>query len=99
MDYVEGVLALLGHVSSVLYLVGLLSLCLIPILLFALSSHRMRALSVCIALYYGVITTASFFGSYPVPFMGYGLSPIIGYFIVLFCLTLQGGWSKENPKA
>jgi hypothetical protein len=99
VDYVEGVLALLGHVSSVLYLVGLLSLCLIPILLFALSSHPMKAPSLCIALYYASIIAAPLFGSYPVPFMGYGLSPIVGYFIALFCLTLQGGWSKENPKA
>ena len=36
-----------------------------------------------IALYYALMTLASFFGNFPVPFMGYGISPILGYYIMM----------------
>lgn len=83
VDYIEGILSMLGGVSSALYIIGMLAVLLIPVPLLMFPFQNIKGLSVCIAVYYWAITFSTFWGNFPVPFMGYGLSPIIGYFIVL----------------
>ena len=37
-----------------------------------------------IGLYYAMMSIAALSGRFPVPFMGYGASPILGYFIMIW---------------
>lgn len=83
VSYTEEILLMLKDISSVLYVLGIISLFLIPIPVIVFSKKSLKTLSFCIALYYWIIVISTFFGDFPVPFMGYGISPIIGYFIVL----------------
>jgi hypothetical protein len=39
--------------------------------------------SACIGLYYILIIVSTLFGNFPVPLMGYGISPIIGYYAAM----------------
>lgn len=81
VDYTEGILQLLGHLSLPLWILGILSLFLLPLPFVLLSASENRLLMTGIALYYWLMVLSSFFGSFPVPVMGYGVSPVIGYFI------------------
>ncbi|MGI5959295.1 MAG: hypothetical protein ACOX60_07770 [Massiliimalia sp.] len=90
VSYVEGILTMLSEVSFILYCLGLLAVFLLPIPFVACSSRKNKRLSVSIMLYYWGITISAFFGNFPVPVMGYGISPIIGYFMVLLWQVNQG---------
>ena len=39
--------------------------------------------SMCVGLYFIIILISTFWGNFPVPLMGYGISPIIDYFIAI----------------
>lgn len=83
VNHTEGILKMLGEVSIWLYILGLISIFLIPIPFLIFSSEKNKIISICIALYYWIIALFSLLGNFPVPIIGYGSSPIIGYFIVL----------------
>ena len=83
VNYTKGVLKMLGEVSIWLYILGLISIFLIPIPFLIFSSEKNKIISICLALYYWIIALFSLLGDFPVPIIGYGSSPIIGYFIVL----------------
>lgn len=83
VDYIEGILSMLGGISSAFYILGMLAMLLMPVPMIVFSSQNMKGLSVCIAVYYWAITLSTFWGNFPVPFMGYGISPIIGYFVMV----------------
>lgn len=84
VSYVEGILGLISNISPILLVLGLLSLILVPLPFILFQPEEFRLLSICIGLYYILIMISTLFGNFPVPFMGYGISPIIGYFILLF---------------
>lgn len=86
VSYVEGILRLLIPVSPVLFVFGVAALAFVPVSFLFWPFGCDRKLSVGLGLYYGTIIIATEFGSFPVPFMGYGVSPIIGY-LLLFLLT------------
>ena len=83
VNYTKGILKMLGEVSIWLYILGLISIFLIPIPFLIFSSEKNKIISICLALYYWIIALFSLLGDFPVPIIGYGSSPIIGYFIVL----------------
>lgn len=75
----EGILALLGGLSPLMQAAGWLALALIPAS-FALEFARCGETgALCLAAYYAAVILFSLTGEYPVPFMGFGLSPIAGY--------------------
>jgi hypothetical protein len=82
VSYVEGILGLLYNLSPILWFMGIISLILIlfPFIMFPPKEYR--CLSTGIGIYYSLVMIATIFGNFPVPFMGYGISPIIGYWIV-----------------
>jgi len=82
VSYVEGILGLLNNISLIWLIIGIISLILIPLPYILFPPANFRLLSICIGLYYCVIIIATIFGNFPVPLMGYGISPIIGYWIV-----------------
>jgi len=79
--YCEGIVPLLGGISPLLAVCGVIALTLIPCRFFFgfLREKSMRQLS--LALYYAVTLLFTLTGEYPVPLMGFGLSPIAGYWL------------------
>lgn len=84
VPHVEGILLLARDMGMVWFLLGIVSLALllIPFLRFP----KISALSKAVGLYYLVTLASTFFGAFPVPFMGLGISPIIGYLFAMFLL-------------
>lgn len=95
VDYTERILSMLGNLSAMLYIVGLLSVLLVPVPFVIFSADRYKMLSLSVALYYWGITVSALFGNFPVPVMGYGISPIIGYFAVTALQMKEFGLLKE----
>lgn len=87
VSYCEGILGLLGNISPLMLIAGAAALALIPgwfLYRFAKTgSTAMLELAIC----YAVTILFSLTGEYPVPFMGYGLSPIAGYWLASLLLT------------
>lgn len=79
--YCEGILRMVGESSPLLMIAGGIALALIPgyfiYRFFKIRSTVMLGL----AIYYAVSILFSITGEYPVPFMGFGLSPIAGYWL------------------
>lgn len=84
VNYVEGIFGMLSNISIALYLLGLIAAVMIPVPFIIFPTQKNNSISLCIALYYWAIILSAFFGNFPIPFMGYGISPIIGYFILLW---------------
>ncbi len=83
VNYTEGVLRMLNDLSVVLYIIGIVALLWIPIYFLISSISKNRNICIGIALYYWLMILSTFIGNFPVPFMGYGISPILGYYIFL----------------
>ena len=90
VPYCEGILDLLGGVSAELRLAGWAALALVPaaLMMWYFVGRNMQALS--LALYYAVLLLFVPVGEYPVPFMGFGLSPIAGYYLAYVCGGVRG---------
>lgn len=86
VNYTEGILKLLYNTSSILYIIGIAALLWIPICFLILCQARSRKICAGMTMYYWMIILATFIGNFPVPFMGYGLSPILGFYIFLIWL-------------
>lgn len=54
---------------------------LIPFIFFP--PENLKLPSICVGLYFIIILISTLFGNFPVPLMGYGISPIIGCFILI----------------
>jgi len=87
VEYVEGVIGMAARISPGLAIVcvGALAILLVP---YIWVSRRARAqsdadLGIALAAYFAATLLCSAFRNFPVPIMGYGASPIIGYFIAI----------------
>ena len=79
----EGILTMLGEVSPLLLFAGVIALAVIPVW-FAYRFFRRGGLHLLsLAVYYAISLLFVLPGEYPVPFMGFGLSSIAGYFLAL----------------
>ena len=79
--YSEGILTMLGNISAIWMAAGWAALLIIP-LFFGYGYCKKKSLPLlCLAFYYLVTILFVLNGSYPVPFMGFGLSPIAGYWL------------------
>lgn len=83
VNYTEGILTMVYDTSIVLYIIGIASLLWIPICFLVLCQKQSRNICVGITTYYWMMIFATFVGNFPVPFMGFGLSPILGFYIFL----------------
>lgn len=77
----EGILALLSNLSPLMRVAGWLALALIPGYFVRRFLERGSSSALCLAIYYATVILFSLTGQYPVPFMGFGLSPIVGYYL------------------
>ncbi len=85
--HVEGILRMAREMGTAWFWLGIASLLLllVPFLGFAGNSTLAKA----VGLYYLVVLISTFFGNFPIPFMGFGVSPILGYQLALFFLRRE----------
>jgi cell division protein FtsW (lipid II flippase) len=83
MSYVEGVIQLSGGAGNVAMLAAILSVALIPIGLFFVGIKHSSPELIPIAFYYIVIIICAYLGLTPMPLLGFGAGPVLGYFAVL----------------
>lgn len=83
VTYVEEIIRLVIEMGFMWTIFGIVSLIILifPFILFPRNGYKL--LSRCIGLYYILVLTTTYFGNFPVPMMGFGISPIIGYFFAL----------------
>ncbi|MCL6261455.1 hypothetical protein M3O96_20315 [Aquiflexum sp. TKW24L] len=86
VSYVEGILSLAWEIGGFFGLCSVLSLMLLPLPFFIFASKENKTMAYSLGLYFSLILLATVFGNFPVMVMGYGISPIIGYFIGLIWL-------------
>jgi hypothetical protein len=79
--YVEGIVSLVASMGQIWLVLGIISLALLPMPFILFPPRKLKLPSVCIGLYFIIIILSTLFGNFPVPLMGYGISPIIGYII------------------
>lgn len=96
VDYVEGILGMARDCGQFYWLAGVVSL-LVLFVPFAIGAAKQERRAFCVggAMFYLGALLSSAIGAYPVPVMGYGVSPIIGYLILASygCRSAQA----ENP--
>lgn len=85
--YVEGILSLLANMGLIWLTLGVLSLIILPVPFILFPPKNLKLPSICVGLYFIIILISTFFGNFPLPLMGYGISPIIGYFISITWYT------------
>ena len=79
--YVEGVIQLAMSAGIVAMLAAELSIALIPLGLFYIGIKRGAPELIPIALYYIVIMICAYIGLTPMPLLGFGAGPVLGYFL------------------
>lgn len=85
VPYVEHIIFLVKDMGVFWFILGLLSLLL---LLFPFFFYRkVTTISLTLGIYFLVMMFVTFFGHFPMPIMGYGISPIIGYLIAVTYLN------------
>lgn len=81
VDHVEEILSMVKNLGLAWFVFGIGSLVLLPLPFVLFPSKNYRLVSKCVGIYFIIIILSTMFGNFPVPLMGYGISPIIGYFI------------------
>lgn len=83
VPHVEGIVGMAIDQSILWGAAGVLSLVLVPLVLLLSPQRRAGA---ALAAYMTVTLAAAWIGHYPVPFMGYGVAPILGYYLGVVAL-------------
>ncbi|MGL6009231.1 MAG: cell division protein [Culicoidibacterales bacterium] len=85
--YVEGIFEWVSALGVIATITGIAALVLMIIPFFICSPKKDHVLAMCFGLFYSLILLSNSFGHFPVPLMGYGISPVIGYFIAITWLV------------
>lgn len=83
VDYVEGIASLLANMGLIWLVIGVISLGILPMPFILFPPKNFKLPSICVGFYFTIILVSTLFGNFPVPLMGYGISPIIGYYIAI----------------
>jgi hypothetical protein len=81
--HVEGIFEVVSARGAAWTLLATVVLLLLPMPYFLTWSRRRRSLTLALGVYVAMVAIAPAWGTFPVPIMGYGVSPILGYFIAL----------------
>jgi hypothetical protein len=81
--YVEGIVGLARQSGSIWMIVSLAALAVLPLPFFLSRFPDHSAVARALGVYLCICILAPFFGNFPVPLLGFGLSPIVGYFVAL----------------
>ena len=83
VPHVEGIVGLAARGGVAPLAVAILTLVLLPLPFVADAILRERCESSGLAAYFIIVCVAPFVAPFPVPLLGYGLSPVFGYFLAL----------------
>ncbi|WP_139840756.1 FtsW/RodA/SpoVE family cell cycle protein [Gottfriedia acidiceleris] len=83
VSYVEDILSLVKDIGIGWLVIAIISLIILPMPFFLFPPESAKLLSFSLGIYFTTSILSSFFGNFPVPIMGYGTSPFIGYFIAM----------------
>lgn len=85
VPYVEGILALAFSLGPLVALLGVASLAALPLPFLALTQARgsVGRTGLALGVYFGIVLCTCATDRFPVPVMGYGVSPIMGYYAAL----------------
>lgn len=81
VSYVEKIMSMVASMGFIWAVLGVASLVILPLPFIVFPPEKSKLLSICIGIYYIMVLVSTQFGNFPVLLMGYGISPIIGYFI------------------
>lgn len=93
VPHVEGIMGLAATLGGGWVIASALALALLPLpfIVVALSRREHRPEGYSLAAYFGMVCVAPLVGPYPVPILGFGLSPILGYFAALGWIIRRDG--------
>jgi len=83
VNYVERIVNMVADMGLIWLILGVASLVALPVPFLLFPSQNTESISRYIGCYYIIIILSTLFGNFPVPLMGYGISPIIGFYISL----------------
>jgi hypothetical protein len=83
VPHVEGIFALVASGGALWVVFGIAALLLLLVPFLATFAQAHDSVALALGVYVGMTILASFWGTFPVPVMAYGASPILGYFIAL----------------
>lgn len=91
VPHVEGIVGLAASLGAGWLITSALALALLPLPFISAASRdrELRPEGFSLAAYFGIVCVAPFVGPYPVPVLGYGLSPILGYFAALGWIVMR----------
>jgi len=81
VPHVEGIVGLAGNLWLGWAVAAIVSLLLLPVPFFLAGRGVGGRKGLALGAYVGITCLAAFVGNFPVPVMGYGVSPIIGYLV------------------
>ena len=87
VSHVEDILLMAKDMGIAWFALGIASLGLLLVPFFCFSNTP--KLAGAVGLYYIVTLCSTFFGKFPVMFMGFGISPVIGYQLAMFLLLRE----------
>lgn len=94
VSHVEGILGMAAAQALILAAAALVSLAVLPL---ALALFLERRVGIVLGIYTVVPLFAAWLGNHPVPVVGYGVSPILGYYGAVTMAALISRSRKETP--
>jgi hypothetical protein len=88
VPYVEGIIGLARQSGPVWMVASLAALAVLPLPFFVSSLGDHSAVARALGVYLCICILAPLFGHFPVPLVGFGLSPIVGYFVAMASLRV-----------
>jgi len=95
--YVEGVFRLAAEVSPVALLAAVVSAALPVLGLVAFARSTESNAPLAVAAYYTTLFALAPFQVTPVPLLGFGFGPILGYFLAASLVARSGARNTANP--
>ena len=95
VPYVEGIVGLARQSGPAWLVASIAALALMPLPFFVSPDHP--AVARALGVYLCICILAPLFGPFPVPLVGFSLSPIVGYFVAL--ANLRRAQSADLPSA
>jgi cell division protein FtsW (lipid II flippase) len=91
VPYVEEIVKMVSNMGVLWFILGIASLAMLPLPFILLAPKSFKLLSRCVGIYFIIVIISTWFGNFPVPLMGFGVSPIIGYFAAITWLIKHKG--------
>ena len=88
VPYVEGIIGLARQTGPAWLVASIAALAVLPLPFFVSRSSRHSTIARALGVYLCLCILAPLFGHFPVPLVGFGLSPIVGYYVALANLSL-----------